>query len=74
MNSRIDGWYITSVRVCLCVCMCVCGDTLSLFHNGGGYLLDLGVQKISAITKVHSDNVRNIFLKLAEFNRFYLKG
>ena len=55
------------------MCVCVCGESLSLFHNGGGYLLDLGVQKISAITKVHSDNVRNIFLKLAEFNKFYLK-
>ena len=57
----------------MCVCVCVCGDSLSLFHNGGGYLLDLGVQKISAITKVYLDNVRNIFLKLAEFNKFYLK-
>ena len=61
------------VYVCECVCVCVCVVTLSLFHNGGGYLFDKGVQKISVITKVHSDNVRNIFLKLAEFNKFYLK-
>ena len=52
--------------------MCVC-DSVSLFHNGGGYLLDLGVQKMSAITKVYLDNVRNIFLKLAEFNKFLSK-
>ena len=52
---------MSAVYVSVWVCASV-----SLFHNGG-------VQKISAITKVHSDNVRNIFLKLAEFNKFYLK-
>ena len=51
--------------------VCVCVVTLSVYFTMD--VLDLGVQKISAITKVHSDNVRNIFLKLAEFNKFYLK-
>ena len=54
------------------MCVFVC-DSVRLFHNGVGYLLDQGVQKISAITKVNSDNVRNIFLKLAEFE-FYQKS
>ena len=51
--------------------VCVCVVTLSVYFTMD--VLDLGVQKISAITKVHSDNFRNIFLKLAEFNKFYLK-
>ena len=67
--SKNYSSYLLQINICsVCVCVCVCVVTLSVV-----VVLNLGVQKISAITKVHSDNVRNIFLKLAEFNKFYLK-
>ena len=67
LSKNYSSYCVLISVVCVCVCVCVCVVTLSLV-----VVLNLGVQKISAITKVHSDNVRNIFLKLAEFNKFYL--
>ena len=53
------------------VCVCV---TLSVYSTMVVVIsLTWVSKKMSAITKVYLDNVRNIFLKLAEFNKFYLK-
>ena len=71
LSKNYSSYCVLISVVCVCVCVCVCVVTLSVYFTM--VVLNLGVQKISAITKVHSDNVRNIFLKLAEFNKFYLK-